>query len=153
MAEYTNLTIGGVAIDEKIKQRVEELKPTKLSELTNDAKYATASDKIASTKQADSATSLSSNSGVTAGSKGPTASLTLAANNKTGTIKIPQFTVTAQGVITSMVERTLKITTGCLQCSVTEGCDQCAHCDQTSGCSQCYDCSDCDRCNHCDRFP
>lgn len=153
MAKYNELIISGVAIDEKIKQRVEQKKPTKLSELTNDAKYAKTSDKIASAKTADSATTLSSNSGVTAGSKGPTASLTLAANSKTGSIKIPQFTVTEQGIITAMTERTLTITTGCLECSVSSGCDQCPKCNQTSGCKQCSDCNNCDRCNHCDRFP
>ena len=153
MADYSELKIGSVAIDDYIKQRTGDAKPTKMSELTNDANFATFDDKIASATNADKAVSLTTKSGVTAGSKGPTGSVTIAANNKTGTIKIPQFTVNEQGIITSITERTLTITTGCMHCTVTPGCDQCSHCEQTSGCSQCSDCNRCNNCNDCQQYP
>lgn len=149
MAEYTQLNVNGVAVDDLIKEKVAAAKPTKMSQLTNSGKFAKSTDTIASAASADTATNLVGNSGVTAGTKGAVSNTTINANKGTGSIKIPQFTVNAQGIITSLVERTLTITTGCAECSVTSGCANCTQCNVTSGCKNCNDCNNCGKCNDC----
>lgn len=127
------------SIDEQVKAKI----PTKISQLTNDSGYVTTSGSVASANTATTATNLTGTSGVTAGTYGPSANVTIANNNRTGSIVIPYFTVNTQGRITNMVNRTLKVTTGCNNCSVTSGCSQCNNCSQTSGCSNCNNCSNC----------
>lgn len=149
MAEYTQLTVNGVAVDDLVKEQTIAAKPTKMSQLANDANFAKTTDTIAAAATADTADNLVGKSGVTAGTTGATGNVTISSNRGSGTIKIPQFTVNAQGVITSLVERTLTITTGCSECSVTSGCNNCSQCNVTSGCRNCRDCTNCDKCKDC----
>ena len=145
------INVSGKDLSTLIDEKVEQSQPTKLSQLSNDSNYVTTSGHVASAQTASSATNLTGNSGVSAGSFGPTSSVTVNIN-QTGQINVPYFTVNAQGRITSMGHRTLRVTSGCQQCSncsdcrVTSGCTQCTQCTDSGGCSQScgQGCSNCD---------
>lgn len=121
---------------------INEITPKTTSDLENDIGYITSSGSVASATVATTATNLTGNSGVSAGTQGPGANISVGTGGQ-GSISIPYFTVNAQGLITSMGTRTLTVYSGCSQCS------NCGHCSVTSGCSQCSNCSICSRCTNC----
>lgn len=81
----------------------------KASSLVNDVHYLKVTDKANSVTSADSAAKLTGASGVTAGTYGPSANVTVDGN--TGSVNIPRITVNAQGQITAAAQYTLKVTT------------------------------------------
>lgn len=138
-----DIKISGKSITTVVDEVVVESNPTKLSEIENDSAYVTTSGHVKSAKTATSATTVSNTSGVSAGSYGQGGSVTIT-QTKTGSVKIPYFTVNAQGLVTSMGYRTLTVTAGCKRCT------NCSQCNKTSGCSQTSGCShSCSRCSHC----
>ena len=145
-----DIKINGKSITTVISEAVVESNPKKLSEIDNDSAYVTTSGHVKSAKTATNATTISSSSGVKAGSYGQGESVTIT-QAQTGSMQIPYFTVNAQGLITSMGYRTLKVTAGCKDCTNCSQCNKTSGCDQTSGggCGDCsYSCSRCsDNCN------
>lgn len=136
-----DIKISGKPVQTLIDERAIELAAVKTSDLENDVGYITVNDTVANSNTADTATKITTNSGVSAGAKGPTANVSIAQNNKKGSIQIPYFTVNAQGIITSAGTHTLTVTTGCNNCSVTSGCTQYSRCSRSSY-SRCSRCSD-----------
>ena len=136
-----DILIRGKPVQTLVDEEALSLATVKTSDLENDVGYVTVNDTVANSNTADTATKITTNSGVSAGAKGPTANVSIAQNNKTGSIAIPYFTVNAQGIITSAGTRTLKVTTGCNNCAVY------------SGCSQCSNCSNCNNYRRCDQTP
>jgi hypothetical protein len=109
MADYTKkLIIEGADVVDIINNSVTTQSPKKTSELTNDASLTTTTGKAASATKVNSAGTITAASGVTAGSYGATGNATL--NNNTVTVRVPQINVNAQGLVTSVTNRTLSIT-------------------------------------------
>lgn len=126
-----------------VNDQVQSETPTKLSDLENDAGYVTTTGHVAHAKTANAATNLTGASGVTAGTYGPSASVSIT-TGQTKSINIPYFTVNSAGIVTYMTQRTLKVTSGCNNCS------NCGQCNNYSGCSQCSTCNNCGyRCPDC----
>ena len=156
MADLTNIKIKTTTLRNIVDDTAEAKIPTTTSKITNDANYVLVSGKINSATTADRTAKITKASGVTAGTYGPSANVTIG-NTERKSIIIPQFTVNAQGLVTSATNRTYIVANACSNC--TE-CDKCSQCNVTSGCSRCTDCSrtsctynECDQCGHCDRFP
>lgn len=114
-----DILIRGTPVQTLIDQEAVSLVAVKTSDLENDVGYVTVNDTVANANTADTATAISTPSGVRANSYGPTANVNIAQGGKTGSINIPYFTVNAQGIITSMTTHKLTVTTGCNNCNVT----------------------------------
>ena len=156
MADLTNIKLKTVTLQDITDEVAESKIPTTTSKITNDANYVLISGKINSAVTANKAAKVTNKSGVTAGSYGPTANVTIGKTERKS-IVIPQFTVNAQGLVTSATNRTYIVANACSNCSQ---CDRCSQCKVTSGCNQCTDCNqttcrynECSDCGHCDRFP
>lgn len=120
------------SLGEFIDEEISYIRPHNTSDLTNDSNFITDKDSIDSATVAlKSATNLVGNR-VAAGTYGPSANVTIPANNGTGTINIPYFVVNDQGVVTNVAQRTLRVTSGCSHCSYESKCDYCSKCSYSS---------------------
>lgn len=118
----------------------------KTSQYINDPEYVTKSGKVYSVDTATNTKELTNPSGVSQGRYGATNNVTIS-NSGSNSIKIPYFSVNSQGLITSMVNRTLSVTTAC---------EYCSKCDHTASCTNCSNCTNCSKCNydsHCNCSP
>lgn len=141
------LLLKGKQYQEIVKESIQPDMPIKLSQLINDSDYVTATGSVYSVTSATNTAQITGNSGVSAGTYGPTANVSIGRTNS-GSIVIPYFTVTAQGIVTSVTNRTLSITTGCSNCGY---CSVCSQCNQSSGCNNCSTCSNCNNCSRCNK--
>ena len=111
MADYSKrLYVGSNKKDfaDIIDDYVVTIKPTKTSQLTNNSSFTTSSGSASSATNVTSATTITAGSGVSAGTYGQSGNTTL--NNNTISVIVPQITVNNKGQITSVVNRTLTIT-------------------------------------------
>ena len=110
LSDYKKLiTIKGTDLMDIVDDVTTANATVKASSLTNDVPYLKVTDKAKSATAADSATQLTGKSGVTAGTYGPSANVTVDGN--TGSINIPRITVNAHGQVTAAAQYTLKVTT------------------------------------------
>lgn len=147
MAEdLKRITLQNQNLQQIVEEKAQKTYHTKLSQLINTAGFVTANDTVNHAVTADNTQKITGVSGVNAGTYGPSANVTIG-NVNSGTITIPQFTVNAQGIVTSVTNRTL---------SVKNACSNCSKCSQGSGCSQ-SSCgsnhSRCSNCSQCDQTP
>lgn len=108
----------------------------------------TNSEPVDSAAHSNTATTLKNDSGVSAGSFGPSSNVTIESGGFTNNILIPYFTVNSEGIITSIGNRTLTVTTGCDNCAVYSECSNCTKCTVCSRCSY-----NCNRCSNCSQSP
>lgn len=160
MADLTNIKLKTTTVQALVDDDIKSKVPTTTNKITNDANFVKVSGKVNSAVNADKTTKLTGKSGVIAGTYGPSTNVTIG-NTERKSITIPQFTVNAQGIITSVTSRTYTVANACSNC--TE-CDHCVQCNVTSGCAQCTNCSrstchrdcshDCGLCNNdCQQYP
>lgn len=123
-----DIKINNTSVQTLVDQEALSLVAVKTSDLENDVGYVTVDGTVANANTADTATAISTPSGVQANSYGPTANVNIAQGGKTGSVDIPYFTVNAQGIITSMTTHKLTVTTGCNNCNVIIPHSRCGHC-------------------------
>ena len=146
--ELSRIKIQNEKLDEIVENKAQTTYHTKMSQLINTAGFVTKDGTVNHAVRADNTQKLTGVSGVNAGTYGPSGNVTIG-NTGSGSIIIPQFTVNAQGIVTSVTNRTLKITNKCSNCS---------HCNKTTSCSETSGCSDCgrssySRCSNCGDSP
>jgi len=125
----SKLTINSTAIETAVQQTAQSKFPTKMSQLTNDSGYVTASGSVDSVSTATNTSRITGGSGVSAGTYGAGGNVTVG-NKGSGSISIPYFTVNAQGRVTASYNRTLYINTHCNDCShCSYTCSYCSNCD------------------------
>ena len=139
------IIVNGKNLLDIAQEKTEQQKPT-ISQLQNDSNFVQPSGSVRSVQIATNTTNITGSSGTSTGTFGPTGNVTVN-RNSSGSIKVPYFSVNEQGLITSVTNRTLSITTGCSNCNQCSVYDSCSHC---TDCINCVDCSRYSRCSDCD---
>ena len=136
MAGLENIILKDKPLSELVDETISSKIPKDTANIQNDAGYVTASGKVSTAAKATNALSLSSASGVSTGTYGPSANVTIGARDRKSVV-IPQFTVNANGIVTSAVNRTYTVGNSCSNCT---DCSNCSQCSVTSGCNECNNC-------------
>lgn len=137
MAGLESIILKDKPLSELVKETVSASVPKSTVNIENDAGFITANEKVNSAVKATNTLALSTASGVSAGTYGPSADVAIGSTDRKSVV-IPQFTVNANGIITSAVNRTYTVGNSCSNCS---DCSHCSRCSVTSGCSECSNCS------------
>ena len=110
MSDLNRIVLQAETLQQIVEDKAQKTYHTKLSQLINTAGFVTANDTVNHAVTADSTEAITGSSGASAGTYGQPTDVTIG-GTESGTVTIPYFTVNAQGIITSVTQRTLNVST------------------------------------------
>ncbi len=137
MSDLNRIVLQNETLQQIVEDKAEKTYHTKLSQLINTAGFVTANDTVNHAVTADATEAITGSSGASAGTYGQPTDVTIG-GTKSGTVIIPYFTVNAQGIITSVTQRTLSVSNTCSNCTHTmySRCGQCGDHSRHSRCGE-----------------